>query len=321
LSIFIGIFLISNTLFAQQIQQLKPAISNISSIYDAIKLSEEVTWLCGEDGYLQELKNGVYSDVNYPNKRVNMLKFHRHGNTVYIAADKGNLFVFSITSQSWKVYTFEKYANRCFYDLHTSKNGDLFVCGGASKISIGEMVLPNGFLLKVDDLHSQSYEVLYSNKLKFVWSVFGNAQDELLFSNYNGFKSKVYEISGSTISKRHVVKGLVYDHFLINETLFFYGAKNLNYRKHGLVGSYDNGKKKPNFCRTLNQSGFVTNMFKNDSSTYVSTYNGLLFKLNTSKELQVPLSNPNTFSIYSSVNTKEGTLLFGHGGGILKLTE
>ena len=321
LSLILGLILLSFTGYCQRLEQVSVSNDLKNSIYDATELTADIIWICGENGLLQQCSNGKYSDIDYPSLGINLLKFHRKGNSLFIAADNGVLYSYSIVSKIWKVYRFENFKKQCFYDLYNNANGELFICGGASKISIGELALPKGFLLKVTDLESLEYETIYSSKLKFVWSVFEDSDGNLKFSNYNGFKSKVFalDVENGTQKKTHVVRGLVYDHFNVGESTFFYGSKSFRYTKDGLVGKYHANQKQPSFTNELENSGFVTDMFTDGHYTYASTFNGYLYKIEN--EITKPINNNKHFSIYSSVSTENGILLVGHGGGILKLVD
>lgn len=319
---FITLFCVFASLvsYAQHLNILNWANDQESSFYDAVEMADNSFWICGEDGLLKTYSNGIFTNVSYPNQNANLLRFYKGKEYLYVAADSGRLLTYHLITQKWNVHQFDDFKNHCFYDITETTDGDLLLCGGASKISFGKVAIPDGFVIRIRTKDYTQPEVIWSNKTQFAWTFAKGQNNQILLSAYNGIYSSIYQLENNTWQKKHRVKALVYGMTTINNSTTFYGCKSINYKKHGIYGTLDGHSKKQRYYTTQN-TGFITDIFTLDNVQYAQSFNGYILPV-IPENAPIPVSTEkHHFSLYRSIELSSGeTFLIGHGGGIINIS-
>ena len=116
------------------------------------------------------------------------------------------------------------------------QDGNVLVCGGASGIAKGRKVVPKGFIATLNqDLNN--IRVVWKCYRKFVWSLLENKNQKSLGFTFNGLNTRVIQSDNLVKWKNQLkIKGLVHNTILVDNQIWYCGAKNINYIKKGIVG-------------------------------------------------------------------------------------
>lgn len=153
LSYILGFILLAGNLLPAQVIQCVQIgnTSGDSSYYDIFQKRENEYWIGGKSGILKKYIPGKFpEDVPYPNIGVSILRINRLGERMVLAADKGTLY-FQDPDGEWTVRQIPGYRKYSLYDLLVVDSLTAFVCGGKSKIAVGERTIPFGFILVTRD--------------------------------------------------------------------------------------------------------------------------------------------------------------------------
>lgn len=189
-----GVFLLAGNLIEAQVIQCVQAgnASGDSSYYDVFRKTENEYWLGGKSGILKKYTPGkLPEDVVYPNTGVSILRINRMGERMVLAADKGTLY-FQEPDGGWCVRQIPGYRKYSLYDLLVVDSLTAFVCGGKSKIAVGERTIPFGFILVTQDGGNTWKRVMGSWK-SMIWRLHQDSASRQIFAlTYSPFGTRVW---------------------------------------------------------------------------------------------------------------------------------
>ncbi|MBN4049676.1 hypothetical protein JYT36_00450 [Bacteroidales bacterium AH-315-N07] len=202
---FFSFFILSFHLLAQEVSVIQSSnIKGDSSYYDIYQFNDNEFWIGGEYGILKCLdKSGKLTDIKFPNKGAHILEIAQFGpDRVIILADKGILYFYDVSLDSWEVKVFPKYKNKALYNICVINDKTAYICGGHSRIAKGKRTLPRGFILKTEN-GGATWKKCYNNPFKMVWDI--NYEDNRLYAiTYSPFGSKILtSINEGKSWKRH----------------------------------------------------------------------------------------------------------------------
>jgi len=183
------LFLLQNS-EAQSFDLIRSADYPDSSFYDIFRLSRSEYWLGGENGVLYAMNAaGELKAVHYPSLGLDILKIDTLADgQVLLAAEKGTLYFHNRKTGTWRIRQVKGFEDKVFYETASGPDGEVFVCGGSSKIAQSRARLPKGFIIRSAD-GGDSWERVYSNPFAMVWDV-DLVQGKLMAAVYNPLSRK-----------------------------------------------------------------------------------------------------------------------------------
>lgn len=299
---------------AQTVRHISQSTSGDSSFYDMLRLSTGEIWLGGEYGILKRFTGQSLSSIDYPNTGVNILRIVESNNFIFLAADKGTLYRMHKPSGTWTVKQFEGYRNQCFYDMMTDTDGSLLLCGGSSGIGKGKIRIPRGFVLRLDTSLNQEPKVIWSEIRRFAWTLSKDADNQTVFSVFNGINSRLYRIGADqNLNKGEKIKGLVHSLSLSNNRLVYGGCAGLRYKHKGMWGYTDDAQSR----RIIRRAGFISNVIEHENKLIAFSQQGQVWEL--SPEQNRLVWSGSCGSLYEGVSADGLIWLAGHGKTFLSL--
>jgi|GEM_PF-3398113 len=183
------IFFLQNSK-AQSFELIRSADNADSSFYDIFRFGHSRYWLGGEHGVLYAMNaEGELKAIHYPSLGLDILKIDTLSDgQLVLAAEKGTLYFYNRKKETWRIKRVKGYEDKVFYEMTRGANGELYVCGGNSKIAQSRARLPKGFILRSVD-GGNTWEKIYSNPLAMVWDV-DFVEGKLLAVIYNPLSRK-----------------------------------------------------------------------------------------------------------------------------------
>jgi hypothetical protein len=234
----ISFLLVCSTVFGQKVLVVHDGIETDSSFYHLAKISENEYWVGGEYGILKRIDSlGNMSQVNFPNEGLNILKVLDVENYIYIVTANSVIYRYNTIDQTYVKKTFPRFKNKCFYDVISLQDGNLLVCGGTTGIQIESKTIPKGFIALLDkDL--MELQPVWKCYRKFVWSLVEMPNGDVLASTFNGNNSKIIRTVNRTDWKKDVkVKGLIHELALVDNEVYYSGAKSIHFKEDGIFGN------------------------------------------------------------------------------------
>jgi hypothetical protein len=315
---FLFCFSIFYHAYSQKLEFISSSNTSDSSFYDICKLTENEFWIGGEHGILKTIDSSAnINSIIYNNQGNGIYKMLKAGNYLYIAADNGTLYKFNLNNRKLeKVFTSNKYKNRCFYDLILLKNGKLLVCGGKSEILKAKLTLPLGFVLEVDTSFNGKTQILWKSKFNFVWSLAQN--DEKIYASvFNGKYSKILiaEKPREKFKKKYKIKALVHKIILQQDTLWLLGSENIHFRDDGIIGKLYNDSVN---ITTISGKGCVWSMLFLDDLKLAFTNNGTILYKKSGNWIPYNLNPQRTIYATKQIS-KNSILMVGNGKTVVLL--
>lgn len=299
---------------AQTVRHISRSTSGDSSFYDMLRLSSGEIWLGGEYGILKRFAGQNLSSIEYPNTGANILRIVESNEFIFLAADKGTLYRLHKPSGKWTVKQFEDYSNHCFYDMMADTDGSLLLCGGSSGIGKGKIRIPRGFVLRLDTSLNQEPKVIWSEMRRFAWTLSRDAENQIVFSVFNGINSRLYRIdTAQKLNKGEKIKGLVHSLSLSNNRLVYGGCAGLRYKHKGMWGYTDDAQSR----RIIRRAGFISNVIEHNDKLIAFSQQGKVWELN-SEQTKLVWSG-SCGSLYEGVSADGLIWLAGHGKTFLSL--
>jgi len=311
IQLVILLFFYSN-IFGQKIHVVSQGIESDSSFYHIEKINENEFWAAGEHGILKKIDSlGNVSSQSFPNEGLNILKIIKKENYVFIVTDNALIYRYDILNKLFIKKTFPNFKNKCFYDIIALQNGKLMVCGGTSGISKNEKKIPNGFIATLDqDLKEIS--IVWSSYRKFVWSLLELENGNVLASTFNGLNSKIIKSENFIYwNKVTKIKGLVHEIALLDNHIWYSGARNFHYNKDGILGIIDQKEL------LLNKTGCLWSMDVINGKIISVAANCKLMLFDKNKSEIEQIKNPFPYPFYDIEKISESKIIIvGHGKSI-----
>ena len=261
-----------------------------SSFYHMAKINNNEFWVGGEYGILKKIdSSGNISEVNYPNEGLNILKIIDVEDYIYIVTANSVIYRYNTLDQTYFKKTFPNFKNKCFYDVITLQDGNLLVCGGTTGIQVESKTIPKGFIALLDkDLNELN--TVWKCYRKFVWSLLELPNGDVLASTFNGNNSKIIRSVNHTKWKKDVIiKGLVHELALLDDDIYYSGAKSIRFKEDGIFGIKDQEQTQ------LDGTGCLWSMdLVNGNIISVTSNNKLVLfdkKTNEVRQMDIPISS------------------------------
>ena len=311
IQLVILLFFYSN-IFGQKIHVISQGIGSDSSFYHIEKINENEFWAAGEYGILKKIDSlGNVSSQTFPNEGLNILKIIKKENYIFIITDHAFIYRYDILNKTFIKKTFLNFKNKCFYDLIGLQNGKLMVCGGTSGISGGEKKIPNGFIAILDqDL--KEINIVWRSYRKFVWSLLELENGNVLASTFNGLNSKIIKTENFINWKKLTkIKGLIHEIALLDNHIWYSGARNIHYKEDGILGMIDQKQL------TLNKTGCLWSMdlINGKIISVAANCKLMIFDKNKNEIEQIKHPFPNTFYDIEKISESK-IIIVGQGKSI-----
>lgn len=252
----IGLFVIlnsgiTNLANAQNYLPLSTGNDSDPSFYDIVKLSDNLFFAGGEKGRMLLLdSNKVVSAINLPDSLAfDILKILPLKKNLWISLRSGHLIKFSPEKEQISEIILPKFLHKhCIYDMVEANDSTLLLCGGSQNVAKGHIDIPNGFIASIN-LNTRHLEVLYKNKLSFVWSL-KKHQNKYFAAAYQSHLSRTQILNlnlEGPISHFTTINALIHEIKASGSTLIFTGSKTLNYKKTGVICLIDSNQNKKRF--------------------------------------------------------------------------
>ena len=304
------IILLSN-IIGQKVHILSKGIHSDSSFYCVEKITENEFWIGGESGILKKIDSlGNINTINFPNKGIDILKIKRINNYVFLITSNAVIYRYQIDENIFIEKEFPQFKNKCFYDIMELKNGSVLVCGGASGIAKGRKVVPKGFIATINqDL--KNIKVVWKCYRKFVWSLIENKNHKAFGFTFNGLNTRIIQSDNLLKWRSQLkIKGLVHNTILVDNQIWYCGAKNINYSKKGIVGAATDKKNQTSF----NETGCLWSLESINSKIISVTQSGELLKIDKNTYEFERINIQNSFTLYDLIKISESKMLIvGHG--------
>ncbi len=291
--------------------------SGDSSYYHVCKISEDEFWAIGKKGIITKFgTSGIAETFSYPNKGVDLLNMVlMDDNNYLLCGDKGFIYQFSKSAQSWNVLQVKGYENSCFYSVCAIDNNTAFISGGRSKIVKSQRVVPLGFILKTED-GGKTWKQVFRSVSGMIWSVkYEKETNQILALVYSPVKTRLIYSADKGMTwkpKEKKIKGLFHDFNISEGKLFLAGGKNGNYRKNGAVRFEKN-------IFLFENSGIFWDVEANKTLTIASGTDGNLLIKKFSEDWKL-LKSPVTNNLYEVCFIDEkSAFLVGNNKTILKV--
>lgn len=292
-------------------------VSGDSSYYDVCRVAEDEYWAIGKKGIITKFgTEGISEMYSYPNSGVDLLNMTMLDEDNYLlCGDKGFVYQFEKSSQSWNVMQVKGYENSCFYSLCAIDKNTAFISGGRSGIVSSQRVIPFGFILKTED-GGKTWKQVFRSVAYMVWSVkYDRETDQLYALIYTPVKTRLIcsaDKGHSWELKQKKIKGLFHDFKISGDDLFLAGGKNGNFRKNGTLRIGNNSVR-------YESAGIFWDVEASESLALASGTNGnLLFKNYSDDWKLVPAPVNNNLYEICFIDEKSAFLV-GNNKTILKV--
>lgn len=307
-SIVLLLFLFPAVL-GQSVKMIHKGLESDSSFYHIEKINDNEFWAGGEYGILKNIDTlGNVSSLNFPNEGINILKIKKVKEYVFITTSNATIYRYDIKKKTFITKKFPEFNGKCFYDLIELKNGKLLLCGGNTEIAIAKKKIPNGFIAVLDkDLND--IEVVWKNKMKFVWSLLASEQGGLLAVTFNGVNTEIIKSEDLKSWEKDIkIKGLVHEITAIDNEIWYCGAKNLHFKRDGIIGNRSNEQKQ------LKNTGCLWSLNTVGSKIIAVTESGELLRFDKiSNEIEY-METPKTSTLYGfEIISRYKILVVGRG--------
>ena len=242
--LFFYLVLSCSITFGQKIHIVHDGIETDSSFYHMAKINDNEYWVGGEYGILKKVdSSGNISHLDYPNDGLNILKIIDVEEYIYIVTANSVIYRYNTEDQTYLKKTFSNFKNKCFYDVISLQDGNLLVCGGTTGIQRESKTIPKGFIAVLDkDL--KELDPVWKSYRKFVWSLLELPNGEVLASTFNGFNSKIIRSADHKEWKKDTkIKGLIHELALLDDEVYYSGAKSIRFKEDGIFGIIDREQK------------------------------------------------------------------------------
>lgn len=293
----------------QKIQMIHQGVDSDSSFYNVEKINDNEFWAGGEYGILKKIDTlGNISSINLPNEGIDILKIIKVKKYVFITTADAVIYRYDISKKTFIKREFPKFKNKCFYDIIKLKNGKLLLCGGSTGIAIAKKKIPNGFIATIDE-DLNNIVVVWKKKMKFVWSLLESENGGVLAVTFNGLNTELIKSDDLILwKKRTRIKGLVHEITSIDDNLWYCGAKNIQYKKDGIIGSGDSERKR------LKNTGCLWSISEADSGIIAVTQSGELLRIDKVNNDIEYIKTPKTSTLYGfKLISKYKILVVGRG--------
>lgn len=251
--------------------------SGDSSYYDVCRVAEDEYWAIGKKGIITKFGTGGISEMySHPNRGADLLNMAMLDEDNYLlCGDKGFVYHFEKSSQSWNVMQVKGYENSCFYSVCAIDKNTAFISGGRSGIVNSQRVIPFGFILKTED-GGKTWERVFRSAAYMIWSVKYDKETKRVYALiYTPVKTRLICSDDSGRSwklNQRKIKGLFHDFNITGGNLFLAGGKNGNFRKNGALRLGNN-------CVKYKNTGIFWDVETSRNLALASGTNGnLLFK-------------------------------------------
>ena len=306
------LLLFYSNIFGQKIHVISQGIESDSSFYHIEKINENEFWAAGEYGILKKIDSlGNVSSLNFPNEGLNILKILKTEKSIFIITNNAVIYRYDILNKIFIKKTFPNFKNKCFYDIIALQNGKLLVSGGTSGISKGEKKIPKGFIAILDqDL--KEINIVWRNYRKFVWSLLELENGNVLASTFNGLNSKIIKTENFIYWKKVTkIKGLVHEIALLDNHIWYSGARSFHYKDDGIFGMIDQKQL------LLNKTGCLWSMDVINGKIISVTANCKLMIFDKNKSEIEQIKNPFPYTFYDIEKISESKIIIvGHGKSI-----
>jgi hypothetical protein len=306
------LLLFYSNIFGQKIHVISQGIESDSSFYHVEKISENEFWIAGENGILKIIDSlGNLSSPNFPNEGLDILKIIKKENYIFIITNNALIYRYDIINKIFIKKTFPNFKNKCFYDIIALQNGKLMVCGGTSGIAKGKKKIPNGFIAILDyDL--EEIKTIWKSYGKFVWSLLKLENGSVLASTFNGLNTKIIKTENFIDWEKDAkIKGLVHEIALYDNNIWYVGARNIHYKKNGIIGMKDQKQL------ILNKTGCLWSMDVINGILISTTANCKLMIFDKDKCEIEHIKNLHPCTFYDIEKISESKIIIvGHGKSI-----
>tara|TARA_B110000483_G_scaffold230485_1_gene295741 strand:+ start:2134 stop:3099 length:966 start_codon:yes stop_codon:yes gene_type:complete len=313
LKIVLLLFLCSPVL-GQNVKMIHKGLESDSSFYHIEKVNDNEFWAGGEYGILKKIDTlGNVSSLNFPNEGIDILKIKKVKEYVFITTANAIIYRYDIKKKTFIIKTFPEFNGKCFYDLIELKNGELLLCGGTTEIAIAKKKIPNGFIAILDE-DLNYIEVVWKNKMKFVWSLLASEHGGVSAVTFNGINTEIIKSEDLKSWEKDIkIKGLVHEITAIDNQLWYCGAKNIHFKRDGIIGNRSNGQKK------LKNTGCLWSLNTVGSKIIAATQSGELLRVDKmSNEIEY-IETQKTSTIYGFEIISEYKILVVGSGNTLFL--
>lgn len=311
IGMMIALLLVIHRGTAQEIETLLRGTSQDSSFYHVERISPNEYWVGGEYGILKKLDTlGQIQNIHLAAEGSHILKIQRWKDFVFLSADNGKLIRYNLTTNEWKIKSYTRFQNRCFYDFTINESGLLVLCGGHSKIAKGKKRLPGGFIA-LSDTGLTPPKIVWRSGLKFPFNMYQDS-GKISVWIYNGFHSQIIQSSTCKEWKKsgQKIKGLVHGCISDRDTLLVCGSKSVRYKKSGMLGRISPGKA---ICYPA-ETGCIWDYKKLGNKWVALGRSGEISLIELKNPLWKPIRLPEAASLYDAIALSENKLLVvGHG--------
>ena len=302
-------FIFQAFLKGQEIQLLLNGTRPDSSFYQIEKIGANEFWIGGEYGILKKVDTlGNVSSLGLPNLGKDIIKIKKVDSFVYLLTADAVIYRYDLVQKSFLTKSFTGFKNKCFYDFVARQDGTLVVCGGATGIAEGKPKIPRGFIATVSPDLSE-IKIVWKSLRKFVWALLEEEDQSILAVTFNGLNTKVMKSEDlKSWSKVARIKGLVHEINLIDDKIWFSGARSALFKKSGILGTIRDTFKK------IKGTGCIWRLDKINDRIVGVTYSGDLIHIGTEGNVIGRFDIPKYYSLYDLEQmTASKMLVVGRG--------